>query len=839
LAITAAAVALIAVQSPVIEILTTNKRRPDYSSPMLQDVRHALRLMASQKAFTAAALVTCALGIGATTAIFSMVYGVLLRPLPYANADRLVRVSEIHQGGTPVVRSPMLSNYTYYAWSDMRTLEGVAAYRSSDQTLTIRSQPSRVSGAAVSPALFRLLGARALLGRTLRDEDASGGAADVVVLSNALWQERFGDAPFAQEQAIQIDGKPHVIVGVMPADFYFPTRAARFWIPYRIPPRGGSSPRDFWVFSAVGVLRAGATTAQAAAEGTTAARSAGPRPMAAELLLGKGAPVLVQVEPLLHEMTARVRPALLVLLASVVLVLLIACANVTHLLLSRGVARRRELAVRMAIGAGQGRVTRQLLIEALVLSLLGGALGAILGWLLTRAIPALAPEDFPRLTDIRMDNVALAFAAGASVVAGLLAGTLPAVRLGRGGLLTALREGTGASASAQARRLGTALLVCEAAVAVMLLVGAGLLGRSFFRLLQVDPGYDAGNVLMARVHLPPQTQLNEGNAFAEALLARVRALPGVTTAGAANMAPLIPMSAVISLTLAGESSEPITARARSYVVTPGYAEALSLRVREGRVFQQQDSGAGIHPILINEEFARVHFRDGTPVGRRFKASFMPDAIVEIVGVVANVLKDGLDAAPEPEIYNLPHDPFGFGAGINVAMRTAGEPLALAAAFRETVRGLSATAAVDEIETLGSRVSASVSQPRFAMAVLVVFAALGLVLAAVGLYGVLSYQVLQRRRELGVRAALGASRANLVRMVMRQGIMIAACGIVLGLLGAAWLAGLMQALLFGVTPHDAVAFSAAPIALLLVAIAATLIPARRAAAADPIEALRAE
>jgi predicted permease len=539
-------------------------------------------------------------------------------------------------------------------------------------------------------------------------------------------------------------------------------------------------------------------------------------------------------------MSARVRPALLVLLASVVLVLLIACANVANLLLSRGVARRRELAVRVALGAGVGRLARQLLTEALVLSMIGGLLGVALGWLLTRAIPVLAPEDFPRLADIRMDRVALAFAAAATLVAGLIAGTLPAVRVGRSGLLTLLREGAGASASAQARRLGHGLLVAETAVAIVLLVAAGLLGRSFVRLLEVDPGYDPGNVLMARVYLRPAADRNDREErFAEALVERVRALPGVTAAGAANMAPFVSMSAVISLTLEGGSAEPITTRALSYVVTPGYGEALSLRLREGRLFEPGDLSAGIRPILINEEFARTHFRDGSPVGRRFKTSFAPDVVVEIIGVVADVLKDGLDTAPRAEIYNLPRDVFGLPSGLNLAIRTVGDPLALVVPLRQAVSDLDPAAAVDEIETLGSRVSASVSQPRFAMAILLLFATVALVLAAVGLYGVLSYQVSQRRRELGVRAALGASRGSLVGLVMRQGVAVAGAGIVVGLVGAAWLAQLMQGLLFGVTPRDAVAFSLAPVTVLLVAVVATLVPARRAASADPIEVLRAE
>jgi putative ABC transport system permease protein len=475
-----------------------------------------------------------------------------------------------------------------------------------------------------------------------------------------------------------------------------------------------------------------------------------------------------------------------------------------------------------------------------VLSSVGGALGIALGWLLTRAIPALAPEDFPRLAEIEVDGVALAFAASASLACGAAAGVLPALRAGRGRLVGALRDGTAAT-SAQARRLGMGLLVGEAALAVMLLVGAALLGRSFVRLLQVDPGYDATQVLMARVYLPPQPPASDAEErFARELLERIRALPGVTFAGISNMAPFVPASAVMSITLTG-GTQPITARTLSYVITPGYAEALSLRLREGRMFTDADLSAGVRPTIVNQEFVRTHLNDGTPVaGRRFSHTMSGTTTpVEIVGVLDNVLKDGLDARPQPEMYNVPREAFGFPPAMNLAMRTSGDPLALVAPVRSVVRALNGSAAVDDIETLGSRMSASVSEPRFAMAVLAAFATLAVVLAAVGLYGVLSYQVLQRRRELGVRAALGATRGSLIALVLRQGVGVAAAGVGLGLLGAAWLARLMRGLLFGVTPHDGVAFAAAPALLLLVAIAATLIPARRAASADPIEVLKAE
>ena len=809
----------------------------------MQDVIHALRLITRQKAFSAAALLTLALGIGATTAIFSMVYGVLLRPLPYRNANRLVRLSEEHPGGRSIVPVPMLSNVTLHAWRGrMDTVEAVAAYRGRDVTMTTTAGASRIPGTAVSPELFAMLQVQPAAGRLLQEADAAEGASPVVVLAYRFWQERFGGDANVVGTRVTLDGEPYTIVGVAPPDFYFPNRAGRVWTVYRIPRivQNASNER-LVIFSAIGLRKPDRSVEQVAAEGTAAARGVGPRHRSAELLFGKGGPVTVRARPLLEEMTASVRPALLLLLAGVGVVLLIACANVTNLLLSRGVMRARELAVRAAIGAGRRRLSRQLITETLVLAAIGGTLGVALAWALTRLIPVLAPEDFPRLADIRLDGTALAFACAATLVSGLLAGCLPAIGMSHGDLVAALRDGVGASAGTCRRRLGGALLVLEAALAVVLLIAAGLLGRSFVRLITVNPGFDAANLLTARVYLPPAPLASDREErFAQQLLDRLRSLPGVTAAGVANMAPLERSSLVAQVTLRGDAEEPITARVLSYVVTPGFTEAMGLRLREGRPFQASDVSAPVVPILVNEEFVRLHLADGRPVaGRRFTSSFDPQSTTEIVGVVGNVLKDGLDRAPQPEIYTLPYGSRSLSSDFNLAVRTAGDPLAIVAPLRAAVTDIDPAVAVDDFETMAGKVSASVSAPRFATTILAAFATIALALAAIGLYGVLSYQVSQRRRELGVRAALGASRPALLRLVLRQGLAVTAAGIVIGLVAALWLSELMAGLLFGVEAHDAVAFIVAPVALLVVAVAAILIPARRAASADAMEALRCE
>ncbi|HSC27646.1 MAG TPA: ABC transporter permease [Vicinamibacterales bacterium] len=807
-----------------------------------QDVRHAVRLMARYKGFTTAALITLALGIGANTAIFSIVYGVLLRPLPYGNAERMIRVWEEHPGGAAVVRAPLLSNRTFHQWLEARrTIDHLAAFKRSGFTLGGTGEPVRVAAAEVSPALFTMTGAVPAAGRLLVDDDAAEGASQIAVLSYGFWHERFAADPAAVGRALTLDGRSITVVGVAPPGFYFPDREVRMWLPYRVP-RVSTDPaqQQIDIFGAIARLRPGATAEQAAAEGTSAARGAGPRGMIADLIFGKGGPVEVRTSRLIDDMTSRVRPALLLLAVGVGFVLLIACANVANLLLSRGVARQRELAVRSAIGAGRRRLAVQLVTETLVLAVAGGALGVLLAWLLIRVLPALAPADFPRIADIHMDGTTLMFGCAASVLAGLLSGVLPGLRASTADLAGLLRSGV--SPGTRTRRLGAGLLLVEAALCVLLLVGSGLLIRSFGRLAGVNPGYDANNVLLARLYFSAGERPAAATlAVIDSLLARLRSAPGVTSAGASNMAPFVRATAVSSFSIPGTGADgqPLMARALNYVVTPGYAEALSLRLVEGRLFEPADFSAGAMPMLVNEEFARAYLNDGRPVvGRQFPGGGEAPPR-EIVGVVGNVLKDGLDSEPQSEIYVLPRGNHRFTSQLSLVVRTAGDPLAVVPVLRSIVRDVDPSAAVDDVAPLATRMSESMGQPRFSAAVLALFAIAALALAATGLYGVLSYQVLQRRREMGVRAALGASRGRLLALVLREGLAVTVAGLVLGLGAAALLTRLMEGLLFGVTPLDAPAFLAAPIVLLAVALLACLLPARRAAGVDPAEALRAE
>jgi putative ABC transport system permease protein len=818
---------------------------------LLQDIRYAVASMRRNPGFTTAGLLTLALGIGATTSVFSVVYGVLLRPLPYPAAERLVRLSEEHPGANSPLRAPMLSNLTFHAWAKApRTVEQFAAYRTEQYTVTRDGESSRLAGCAMTPSMFALLGETPALGRFFLADEAAEGAAGVMVVSDRAWRERFNGDPSIVGRGLTIDGKSYTVIGVARPGFSFPSPDALMWTPLAVrtpsPDAVAGRTGNMSVVYALARLGPGITPAQAEAEGTAAARTT-VRPMAANLLFGVGGPPTVHVRGMVDEMTARIRPALLVLAGGVVCLLLIACANVANLFLSRGVARQRELTVRAAIGASRGRLACQLLTESVVLSSIGGALGLALAWTIVRVAPIVVSRDFPRLDAIRIDGGTIAFTAAATCLTAILSGLAPALRGARFNLAESLHGGDGASAGGfrglRARRLRDGLLVAESAFAVLLMVAATMLARSFIKLTQVDAGYTSDGVLAAEIYLPGGDADDRGpamNALVTSLVARAGAMPGTAAAGASNMMPLDGATQIAGFPApwTAPGAEPVPARTLQYVVTPGYAEALGLRLRAGRLFTEADYGAGTRPWIVNEEFARLYLPPN-PIGYRFEQRRPSGPIaMEIVGIVANTLKDGNDRTPQPEYYRLARDQVRFYGRFELAIRTEGAPAAAASGIRALVRELAPTAAVETV-TLSERVAASVDQPRFATTVLTTFALLAVSLASAGLYSVVSYGVSQRRRELGVRAALGAGRAALVRLVLRDGLRVTAIGLACGLAGAAVLSRLMQGVLFGVAPLDAVAFITAPAVLLVVAVIACLLPAIRGARTDPAEALRAE
>jgi putative ABC transport system permease protein len=811
---------------------------------LLRDIRYSMVTLRRNLGFAAAALITLALGIGATTAVFSIVYGVLLRPLPYPAGDRLVRLWEEHPGGVSPAGNRWLSNHTYFAWlTQPRTLDGIGAYATYDYTVTLGSEATRLVGSAVSPSVFPLLGVTPRVGRFFNSGEGEKGASPVVVLSDRLWHSQYNREPAIVGRLLTIDEQPHLIVGVARPDLQFPDKRILFWVPAAIPRITTDATRPF---TALGRLRAGVAPAQAEAEGTAIARSVARPAMSTQFFFGKGGPVVVHARPLTADMTASIRPALLVMAVAVALILLMSCANVANLLLSRGIARQRELAVRAAIGGSRGRLVRQLFTESVVLSAGGGVLGILVAWAVIGILPRLAPAQFPRLDDIAVDAGMMTIACVVSVVTAVISGLAPAVQGSGVDLVAAMRgaddTSTGGARAPRALRLRQSLLVLEAAFTVILLVSAGLLGRSFVRLLNVDAGYRADHVLSARVQLPESAPPERMAALIDRLLIRLRAMPGVRAAGAGNMMPLVSLTAITSFPLAPiAGGTPVMTRSASYVVTPGYAEALGLQLREGRLFTDADTLPGTRKMLVNEVFVRQYLA-GPAVGRQFGDMFPDDkgTRTEIVGVVGDVLKDGNDRAHQPEIYfahGTPTRHIEFDAKILV--RTAGDPAALAPLFRDIVRETDRAAVVEQITPLSVLVARSVDQPRFSMMALATFAAVALVLASVGLYGVVSYSVAQRRRELGIRAAIGARRVDLVTLVLREGLRATVVGIGIGLLISIGVTRFMGAILFGVTPLDGVAFASGPLVLIAVATLACAIPALRAASTDPALALRAE
>ena len=816
---------------------------------MIQDVRLAFLTIRRAPAFALTALVTLALGIGASTAVFSVISGVLLRPLPYPGQDRLVRVWEEHPGGVSPAGNRWLSRSTYVMWRDrMRTLDALGGYGLYESRLTFGHEPIKVFSARVSPIVLSTLGATPALGRFLTDDDDHDGALRVVIISEQLWRERYGSNPTVVGQPLDIDGEAHTIVGVAPRGFAFPDPRVRVWLPYMIP-RSTAQATGAVVFTALGRVKTGVTFMQAEAEGTVAARSAPPHRLT-ELFFGKGGPAVIHVRPLVDDITAPARPALSVMAVAVALVLLMACGNVANLMLSRGVSRQRELAIRAAIGGSRGRIVRQLFTESAVFAALGGGFGLLLAWWLVGLLPAVAPARLPRIDAVALDAPVLKFCALVTVLVTIAVGALTAIRSTRLNLYDAFRGADGSSSSgfrsAPARRLRDGLLIVEAAFAVILIVAASLLARSFVRLMQVDNGYTAEGVLIATAELPPGTIDARTDHFIDAVLPRLRSLSTVSSVGAGGMIPLMMRTAiapfVVPTAIAG--GKPTQGRALVYWITPGYAEALGLRLRQGRFFTDVDRRSETLATIVNDEFIRQHLGVPAVVGTRIPNLVGPNdghtITAEIVGVVGNVLKSGNDQQPQPELYFI-HGSHGqrIGDHVQLVVRTTTAPSALAPDVRAIVRHVEPEALVDHIEPLTTTVAASLDTPRFASAVMVGFAGVAMMLAAIGVYGALSYFLSQRVRELGIRAALGARQIDLVGLVLREGLSTTFGGIALGLIGATIVTRLMQDLLFGVTPLDPIAFALAPAILLLTSLGACLGPALRAAATDPVTTLRAQ
>ena len=809
----------------------------------LQDIRHSLRVLIKNPGFTAVALGTLTLGIGATTAVFGVVNATLLRPLPYPDADRLVRIQEEHPMNRGREMPAFMTSDTLEAWRENpQAIDQIAGYTGRSFTYQDESEPVRVRGAAVSPALFPLLRATAWLGRVFTEDEEASAAQPVAVLSYARWQTRHDADPRVLGRLITLDDVSYSVIGVMPEGFYFPDRETEIWIPLTLTtPQQRPGQRFIIAFSGLARLKDGVSLAQAEAEGQIIVGRQAP------LAPGMAAPTL-RLVGFHDEMVGDVRPALLALMAAVGFVLLIATANLANLLLARGAARQRELAVRAAIGAGRGRLIRQLVTESVALSVIGGGLGLAAAYWILGVLPSFAPAGIPGLGEAGIDATVLAFALAASVGAGVLFGTVPALQASRFDLVRALNEGAaqmgGGFRFRRGNRTRSVLVVAEVALALMLLVGAGLLVRSFVTLATVDPGFDPTNVLTVELNLPrPQySDLTAANALFDQVLERTAGRPGVEAVGLVSSLPLTPGESLIGFRIQGQaaptSREEMTA-ARPQLVSPGYLDAMGLRLVAGRFVTDQDTDSSPRVFVVNEAFASAYFPGEEVVGQRLNLG--RGEPTEIVGVVGDVHHRGLDSRPQPELYfSYRQSLSGQGAPrASIVARTTGDPLALVPFLRQDILDLNPSLPIDNVMTMEARLSSSVAQPRFYALVLGVFAAGALALAMVGIYGVLAYTVSRRSREIGLRMALGADGGRIRNLVIRQGALLVGVGVAFGLAGALVTTRALESLLFGVTTLDLPTLIAVPVVLVTVAIVACYVPVRRATRVNPMDALRYE
>ena len=841
---------------------------------LARDVRHAMRGLGRSRGFSATVVLVLALGIGANTAMFSVVYGMLIRPLPYPDAGAVVRITEsVGPRMSPYVTSVSMAAIL----EETGSFEHLAGYAPSSVSWTGREGAVTLRAARVSPSMFPLLRATPQLGRLFTEAEAREGADRVVLLSHGAWTRRFGSDPDIVGSVIDLDSTPYTVVGVLAEGFFFPSPDEEVWTPYVLPgytitvpeDRRGLSIRVSFV-TALGRLRPGVSPEQAATEVRTILQRSGlqaqSRRAVGSLYNYDPSEIDARVVSLQEEVVRGYRPALLALTAATALVLLIACTNVAGLLLARGVTRRRALAVCAALGAGRGRLVRQLLTESVVLSGAGGVLGLAMAAVVLGGLPALVPGDVARLDDVGMSGTGLAFALVLSVVVGLAFGAAPAFQWSRFSLVRALNEGSAQSAGGfrllSSNRARAALAAAQVALSIVLLVGAGLLLRSFVGLVTVDRGFDPANVITARTRNPDAPRDSgvpgpEGGAgaadarFQAAILetmTRLERLPDVAAVGVSSGLPLATggWMTLRSVRVAGRS-EPADQGGRLPVqvswASPGYFDAMRLRLLGGRRFTTVDRAGSPGVVVVNETLARHVSGDGEAVGQRVQFGGADDRWWEVIGVVADLQYAGLAVSEQQAEAFVPADqaeaarPVGTDAFVSV--RTTGNPLALIPFIREAVVEAHPRATIEDVMTMDGRLSLAVAQPRFYAFLVGFFAALALLLAASGIYGLLSYTVAQRRGEIGIRMALGARRGDILGLVVRQGAMLVVAGAVVGLGAATASSRVLESFLYGVTTDDRLTFVAAPLVLVAVALVACWLPARRATRVDPMEVLRDE
>ncbi len=817
-------------------------RKDDTMETLLRDLRFGLRMLVKAPGFTAVSLITLALGIGATTAMFSVVNGVLLRPLPYKEPDKLFLIKEkIPKVGQTPISLPAPDVLTFQR--ENRSFDGVAGFQETQMDLTGLGSPVRVGAARISWNGFQLLGVAPLLGRTFTaDEDQPGRY--VAILSYATWQQRFGGAPDILHQTLELDRRQYEVVGVMPPGFAFPlrarARAVEIWTPMAFTEQEKAAVGDNFDHNAIARLKPGVSLRQASDDVETVMRrivEGYPAAIRAEFQ------VFSVLEPLSESTLGDVRSPLMIMLMAVIFVLLIAITNVANLTLTRGATRQREIAVRMALGAGGRRVAAQLLSESVLLALIGGALGAALAAVGVKALVSIIPTNIPGLDAARPDLRVLLFALIISAASGVVFGVAPALFASRARLSDNLKEGGRSGGFGKPHRaLRSAFVVTQVALALMLLAGSGLLIRSFQRVLEVDPGFRPDHVITGLVSLPPteyRRQEQPLNFFVE-LVARMRQLPGARYAGASTDLPL--MSGWTRI-FTPEGYQPPPGAGlnvdKHSAVLGDYFQAMGIPLLRGRLFTAEESVNAPPVVIISESIAKRYFGGQDPIGRRLKwgPEQSDSPWLTIVGVVGEVKHGALDEETMPHTYT-PVTAGGYNT-MNLAVRTTTEPASMASALQATVWSLDRRLPVTRLKTMEQIIDESKAPRRFIMILVSIFAGVALLLASVGLYGVMAYSVTQRTREIGVRMALGAGRGDILKMVLQSGLALTLIGIGLGTVGAFFMTRLLTDFLFGVKPADAVTFAGVAVVLGTVALLACYLPARRATKVDPMVTLRAE
>ena len=807
----------------------------------LQDFRYAIRAMASNRAFTVVAVLVLALGIAANTVIFSVVNAVLLRALPFPDADRILMVFESDlQRHT----EEAIAGANFIDWRDQNhVFESIATYREESFNLTGADRPERVPGVIATAAIFPALGVKPMLGRVFQTEDENRGGGRVAVISRNLWERRFAADPNVAGQKLTANGEPLIVIGVMPGEFTFPEQAELWIPPKQVVPEHVLTPnvnmatnRDSHYLAAIARMKPGVTFAEAKTDiDAVAARMAELDP---NNNMGRGAKLV----SLRENEVGDIRATLLVLFGAVGFVLLIACANVANLLLARATTRQKEIAIRTALGATRSRLIRQLLTESIALSIAGGGLGLLLAMWGIHSIAAILPAGIYGAKNIGIDGMVLGFVLIVSLTTGLVFGLVPALQATKSDLNESLKEGgRGGTAGARRNRARGLLVVSEIALSLVLLIGAGLMIRSFIRLEQVNPGFDARNVLTMRLTLPSAqyTDIRKRASLFQQVISRIQALPGVESAAAISRLPLTPGNSGRGLVIEGvqpdSSGNGPTADYR--VISPDYFRTMGISLLKGRVFTERDNTQSSDSIVINRTMAERYWAGEDPLGKRVQVGINGNPTLQIIGVVEDVKHLGLDSKARPEVY-VPYekDPWPF---MTVVVRGSSDPKILAGAMRSEVWAVDGDLPIPDIKTIEQLLSDSVARRRFNMLLLAIFGGVALVLAAVGIYGVMSYSVTQRSHEIGIRMALGARQSDVLKLVVGQGMTLAFIGVGIGLVAAFALTRVMASLLYSVGATDPLTFAVISVLLTGVALGACFVPARRATKVDPMVALRYE